>query len=303
MILLNQDGEIIRIDSWEDMIDRPAFTYDLRSSDIKLKAVIGRYNLPDEFFCGLADCHSHHKKGYLILTEDGRETNLGHLCGAREFGLDFTTMAQTLDRLIDATENRESLHEIQSRVETYINEVSEVCKVHDVHKLHKNLKQLTTKRSRFPRRLPETIRSMVKNKDSVVRIEVEASNDEIQILEQMQGEEIDRPHYLTKEAGNIVGLEALYPNNDFIHILNNDLLPNLHDLKEFDIDSGSDLEVRNKLLWARDIESKIKIAKVAISKAKQLLTTENLMQLYPVIDGQKGCDVFRDFCNYTLAKA
>lgn len=300
MIVMNQDGEIVRIDCWEDMIDRVAFTYDLRSNDIRLKAVVGSYKLKTEYYCGLLNCHRPHKKGYLILTEDGEETNVGHLCGAHHFGLEFETMARSLDRDIENAENRESLHQIQNRARNYINEITEIVQTNNTHKLHTRLKQLTTKRSRFPSRLPETIKNMVKNRDSIIRIEVEASNEEVELLEQIESKEIERPHYVTKKVGNVVGLEALYPSNDFNHILNKDLLPNLRELLHFSIDSSTDLEVRNKLLWGRGIEAKIEKAKMAISKANQLLTADNLMQLYPVIDGQKGCGVFKDFCEYSL---
>ena len=37
-------------------------------------------------------------KGFLVLTEDGLETNLGHVCGTKVFGIAFENLATDLEK-------------------------------------------------------------------------------------------------------------------------------------------------------------------------------------------------------------
>ena len=117
MIVLNTLKEIIRVEKWTDITERPGFSGDLDPSESKLDAIIGRYAFKDYVRCGLSNCHTPHGRGYIVVTKDGHETNIGKDCGKNYFGVDFETLSNKFDRDITEKENREKLWSFFFRTE------------------------------------------------------------------------------------------------------------------------------------------------------------------------------------------
>ncbi len=117
MITLNSDRGLVQIDSWTDIETRPGFVKDLDPTAHKLKSIIGRYVFSDRIRCGLSNCHTPHAKGYIVVTEDGHETNIGKDCGKTYFGVDFEILSGQFERDLAASQNREAPREfcLQSR--------------------------------------------------------------------------------------------------------------------------------------------------------------------------------------------
>ena len=109
VITLSEDDKLIRVANWEDILGRPRYTQDLDPKQHKLQSILGRYIFKDPVRCGLSDCHTLHQKGYLVLTKDNRETNIGKDCGRRYFGVDFDTLSRQFEQDFAAAENRERL--------------------------------------------------------------------------------------------------------------------------------------------------------------------------------------------------
>jgi len=55
----------------------------------KLVEVLAQYSFAKLVPCGLSSCKQGHLHGFLVRTATGAETNIGHVCGKREFGQDF----------------------------------------------------------------------------------------------------------------------------------------------------------------------------------------------------------------------
>src|SRR3546814_995823 len=85
MITINGEKGFVRIESWDDIESRPGFAKDIDPRSVKLKAIIGSYTFSDYIPCGLSTCHQPHGNGFLVVTVDGRETNIGRICGKRHF--------------------------------------------------------------------------------------------------------------------------------------------------------------------------------------------------------------------------
>lgn len=83
MIAINTAKGPFKVESWEDVLERPGFTLDLDPNLHKLDSVIGRYVFGDMVRCGLSNCHTPHTRGYIVATKSGRETNIGTDCGSR----------------------------------------------------------------------------------------------------------------------------------------------------------------------------------------------------------------------------
>ena len=50
-----------------------------------LKKIVKHYHVKPEIQCSLSMCHRWHNEGYIVELEDGRLTNVGHICG-KQFG-------------------------------------------------------------------------------------------------------------------------------------------------------------------------------------------------------------------------
>ncbi|MFC5607792.1 hypothetical protein [Variovorax soli] len=85
---------------------RPNFHAELQLTADELDRIIGKYELPANrgswALCGLNNCHREHRFGYVIRAKDGRETNIGHECGKREFDVEFEEVEARYKRAVDA---------------------------------------------------------------------------------------------------------------------------------------------------------------------------------------------------------
>jgi len=70
---------------------RPNFQSPLDPKQHKLAEVLTDYSFERQAPCGLSTCQQGHFRGFLVRTESGVETNIGHVCGKKHFGVDFDT--------------------------------------------------------------------------------------------------------------------------------------------------------------------------------------------------------------------
>jgi hypothetical protein len=124
LIVLNEDGKsFVQISSWEDVATRPGFQTPINKDQIKLKAIIGKYRLEPIHACGISSCRTKHGKGYLVVCENGVETNIGHDCGREIFGVEFTTLENIFNRETNAQRYREVIKEALNKIDTYSNKI------------------------------------------------------------------------------------------------------------------------------------------------------------------------------------
>lgn len=77
----SEDIAVPSITSWEDIFGRSAYASDVDGTKTELLDVIAPYRgLQPAKPCGLTNCHTPHNNGYLIVTADNRETNIGADC-------------------------------------------------------------------------------------------------------------------------------------------------------------------------------------------------------------------------------
>lgn len=81
--------ELFIFESHEAITGRPRWQEVLDPAQHALKRIVGEYYFPKSLAwpCGLKSCQRVHQKGYVIETEDGYETNIGHMYGKNHFGL------------------------------------------------------------------------------------------------------------------------------------------------------------------------------------------------------------------------
>lgn len=279
MIVLNSDKEIVRVDSWSDITDRAGFTGNLNPAEHTLVSIIGRYAFKDYVPCGLSNCHTPHGRGYIVVTKDGRETNIGKDCGRTYFGVDFETLSNKFDRDMTEKENREKLWNFYFRCEEVAEHVTsirtEACGANWVYKQLNALQNIRE----VPAPVVRRIAAMAKVRDQNVTYEREATEIEIEQLEQAQGRRLMRPHYVSIPIGKLEGLEAFFPENNLKVLLVDGVSERIKELNAANIDTLTFEQLRKWARWLGELDEVLERAARAVRSGRALLTQENLLKL------------------------
>lgn len=279
MIVLNSDKEIVRVDSWSDITDRAGFTGNLNPAEHTLVSIIGRYAFKDYVPCGLSNCHTPHGKGYIVVTKDGRETNIGKDCGRTYFGVDFETLSNKFDRDMTEKENREKLWNFYFRCEEVLEHVTTIrTEAYGANWVYKQLNALQNIRE-VPAPVVRRIAAMAKVRDQSVTYEREATEIEIEQLEQAQGRRLMRPHYVSIPIGKLEGLEAFFPENNLKALLVDGVSERIKELNAANIDTLTFEQLRKWARWLGELDEVLERAARAVRSGRALLTQENLLKL------------------------
>ncbi len=275
MITLNTEKGLIRVDSWEEIQDLAGFVEDLDPSNHKLKEILGRYTFTEKIRCGLSTCHSPHNKGYIVSTVDGHATNIGQICGANYFGVEFNTLSKRFDRFVTESENRGTLREFD--LDSIQEQISEL-KAQKKGANWVNTKLSPFKQNKFPT-ISKALFGMIKTRNNQLIIPVQATEQEVQAIEVAQNVTIERPHYIERPIAEIAGLEALYEENDIRELVVIQLESNLNLLRDLDINQLSYQDLEKWAKWVREVDSLLAKARQAILHTREFLTRENLKPL------------------------
>ena len=296
MITLNTEKGLVRIESWDEIIERPGFVSNLISDTVELDAIIGSYLFKDFVSCGLSSCHRSHGRGYLVTTKDGQETNIGKDCGKKHFSVDFESMRKAYERDSQNKERREQLETLQARIPSYLAAIKNIrAGGAGADCLYPLLQSLTTRGKGMPETLIEEISKMAKARNGRIIRQRQATDSEIENLEAMQGKEIKRPHYISEEIGHLAGIAALYPEHNLRELLVVDVTEGLERIQQLDISSLRESELRAHRKWASELDAKLHTVKQTIREAKTLLVRSNLSQLAELIRGKDEKHRFTKF--------
>ncbi|WP_119156979.1 hypothetical protein [Caldimonas tepidiphila] len=277
MIVLSNTKEIITVESWEDITSRAGFTSSLDPQAHELQTIIGRYAFRDWVPCGLSNCQKPHGRGYIVVTKDGRETNIGKDCGKTYFGVDFETLSNKFDRDLTEKQNREKLWGFYMRLEEVADQVTEM-RVQDRggNWVYKTSLPLIEGGKGVPAKVVRRIMEMVKTRQTVLHAVREATPHEVEQIEQAQGRRLPRPHVIEVPVAEVVGLEALYPENNLLQLLVITLEEQLKELDQLSIDALSYEDLRRWSKWVGEVDSVLERAGASINRGRLLLTQANL---------------------------
>ena len=100
-----QIDEVLQFDSVAAFTVRPNFFSQLQLRGDELDRIVGKYELLGDktmwAVCGLNNCNTVHRYGFLICAKDGQETNIGKDCGRREFGVEFEEVEARFQKAVD----------------------------------------------------------------------------------------------------------------------------------------------------------------------------------------------------------
>lgn len=83
----------ISVSTVEELRERPLYRESLKFGDgaRQLLDILGEYSFPETKMipCGIQGCRTPHMRGFLVVTTDGLETNIGNVCGKKHLGANF----------------------------------------------------------------------------------------------------------------------------------------------------------------------------------------------------------------------
>ena len=110
----------------EDLIRRSAHRSPLNATDARLAEVLAPYNFSEPYPCGLASCRQPHQHGFLVVTVDGVETNVGKDCGRRIFGEEFAIKANIQVERARLKRQLETLQRVLDQKEQLLSRIAEL---------------------------------------------------------------------------------------------------------------------------------------------------------------------------------
>lgn len=296
MITMNAEKGMMRVDTWDDLLSRPGFVTDLNPVAKQLKEIIGRYVFKAKVRCGLSNCHTPHAKGYIVTTTDGTETNIGKDCGKTYFGVDFERLSRSFDERVTAYEDRQALASFSFRIEDLEHRIADLKNRADgASWAHAKITALSTPGGLCPRRAIDTLSNLAKARTRTLTRSRKATDAEIEELKVIERRRIDRPHYVTERAGEIAGIEALYPENDLRKLLAIEVVDQLETFKTKDIDAMSNIHLRQWTKWTNTVEPSLERVEQILGHARELLQRSNLLQVTMALDDAADQRDFRKF--------
>lgn len=279
MITLNTEKGWVRLESWDDVLSRPGFLTDVDPNAVTLKSIIGNYAFPTFLPCGLSSCHTPHGRGYLVVTSDGHETNIGKDCGKKYFSVDFERMVRVFDRDIRAQERREALTAIQNQIPALKARIHALKhEAAGANWIHQKLNRFSPAGAGLPSEILRLVSGLVKQRDGKLTKSRLASAEELELM-RAQGQRVQLGQTIVEEpAGVLDGLPALYKENDLRDLLVDQMKP-LETIESADVATLKEGELRELAKWAVTVEPTLARAETAISAGRRLLTQANLQQL------------------------
>lgn len=292
MIVLNEEKELVRVETWEEITERPGFTDNLNPHEHKLSKIIGQYVFQNKISCGLSNCHTPHSRGYLVATKSGQETNIGKDCGKNYFGVDFVDMAAQFNRDMRDKEARERLWSFTFKLD----EIKTTIKTlregkHGADWVHRTSRPLIEPGKQVPIVVIRHIATMLKTGTSALQIDREATQQEYEMEEARSGRSVKRPLIVFDKVADIRAIEALDQGNDLRKILILDLEENIKLFEPLNIDTMTSKDLLKWSKWAGTVEQQLDTARQSLEVGRILLTRTNLTPLMQVIkdaDEQEG---------------
>lgn len=224
MITLNGEKELVRIDCWQDILDRPDYLANVDPSAIQLESIVGSYVFSEPVACGLSTCHQPHNRGYLVSTKGNVVTNIGNVCGKKHFSVDFQTLRNKFERDVRVKAQRESLRTFTSRIPEYEDKIASLRSGENgadwVNRLTNKLK---TPNFGVPETVRRELQRMLRAGTNEISIQREATGNEIDAQEALHGRRVERPFYVKERIGTLSGITALREENNLRSILVEDV--------------------------------------------------------------------------------
>lgn len=302
MIALNTVKGIIEISSWHDIVERPHFRSNINPTNVDLKEIIGSYQFPEDVPCGLTTCHQPHKRGYIVVTKEGYETNIGKDCGKNYFSVDFVEMKTRFDRDVKISLQRDNIRKAKETAPQLLEHVEGLRKQpRGADWIYSRIEKLRN-RGVIGEAAANEIRKMLKERRRELLSSRLATKEErerdFSMNPSLEDKYRGQPYYVTIVTGSINHLEAMSKDNDLKELLIRGVTQTLRQLIDCDVDNLKPRELAQLSKDASNIQAKINMAQEIIPLAQKLLTASNLEPLAFWVEehhGERAAAPFKRF--------
>ena len=274
MITLVKDKTYVRVSSWEEIFEMPGYTNILNPKQEKLKQIIGKYEFTTMEECGLSNCKTPHSKGYIVSTETGKLTNLGHHCGKRHFGVEFKSLSKQFNRDFRDYQARQRIEKCLREHGTYISRLNSIendyGKVEDIYALQ----QFFTKPSKgCPDLILSELSKMVKKRDATIYSTQKLTDKEYETLKSSGQKKISR--FKEVPVAMLNGFSFLFKEND-LRKFATDFKNPLDNLGTIDVNSltSSELDTWSKKIG--DFDSTLNHTIEILQNGKKFCEPQNI---------------------------
>lgn len=252
-----------------DLQARPAYLSPLDATDAKLAEVLAPYHFDEPYPCGLASCRQPHQQGFLVLTDDGFETNVGKDCGKRIFGEEFAIKANLQRQRADLKYQLETLQRVLDDKGKHLARISELYE----------RRTGTRWADALLRRLKESIGGQTASKLYAMAARGETSVEDVRdaTKEERERHQAMNPdakplRYVPEKVGDLQGLSFL---NDNPHQATTKLKDKIYELDHIDAKSLPAKQRREWVNWANDIESSFDAIEESLAQALRFFSDSN----------------------------
>ncbi|WP_338659155.1 hypothetical protein [Yersinia intermedia] len=276
MIYLQVGDEIIEVPDWDHISARPNFVNDLDVNNKKLEKIIGYYDSTQKRTCGLNNCHTPHFKGYIVVTNDGSETNIGNHCGKKYFDVDFENMSSEFINALEYEQLKAAAIKAKGNIFDLWN------KINTLTVGAKNINWAITKfRALNDDNVIGTtayrrLRTMVANRTGNVLFARPPTQDEIDYAVSANQ---PAPQSVDVVVGQISNIDCLSRENNLEDLFEKSIRGAVQQLQDCDPQKKSRTQLRPIVNGISSLDRNMDMAIQKLELARQFLRKENLEQL------------------------
>lgn len=290
LIALNPDRRLVRLASWEEIEQLVGFTRDINPKQVKLASILSPYRISYLVPCGLSSCHKEHLKGYIVVTADGRVTNIGHRCGKTHFGVTFTTMVRKIERDIKDAERRDTLLAFQNIIREHTAIVSGlITESKGGGWLYKQMETL----GQLPEQVRRVLDNVVRTRSPVLKRQRLQTEEEANLAYAARNRKPDdapdrpedkkpRREMIDEEVDILSGVEALFDGYKLRNLLVIDLQAGLNILNELVVESATTHQLGKWSKWVGEFDTKLAKCREIIAAGRLFFDRNNIAKLAKV---------------------
>ncbi|MCX8963229.1 hypothetical protein EHW64_19460 [Erwinia psidii] len=278
MLYVRESGVLVKQESWDKVHSRSGYVVDLDSNGKVLNEIFGFYKNEPSRPCGLKNCHAGHNKGFLVRTDDGFETCIGHICGSKIFHEKFEVLAQLIENEVNLEIYKEAVKSKKANVFEYWKKAAELTTgVNGILKLADLIEKIKDPLVVGRYAATELMR-MAANRDTKVTA-IQNVPKEKKEYDNPDSEEIEYKS-VTAIIGQIQYIETLAYDNNIRKIYEEEISDVITVLESVDVDKISRRQLTNIGRRAAALDSKIAKVKELQENAIKFLRKKNLLPLY-----------------------
>lgn len=254
------------------LVERPNFREVLNRKEHKLRRVLSGYSFQALVRCGLADCRTLHRDGFLVETEDGLETNVGRVCGQNAFGTRFDVERASYERARELQDLKDRAKQLQTQ------RASSVQVVQDLYKSRFGVEWIENIKSSLYKvvggDLLSSLEATERRGEYGVNQARRRSEEEInRLVEETRRRRADLA-FETTQVGRLEPMPWLV--FDFKGKLITNLVKCFQDIQFLDVDRLETPVLRQRVKALEGWEMRVREAEEAISTAHRFLAPENI---------------------------